>query len=136
MNLFQYQNCFCFRSETSLCSLKDSTRLKVIQNRRDPPTKPRTSPGTKEVEPRGRTLGNFVSLLKMAIQCLKLSFNSSLDSMASVTDPWRLARFPRVRWSFGFLRLFLILCPQSSLVFRQTFRPGGKCLRHPLILTT
>ena len=30
------------RSETSLCSLKDSTRLTVIQNRREPPTKPRT----------------------------------------------------------------------------------------------
>ena len=35
------------RSETSLCFLKDSTRLRVIQNRREPPTKPRTRLRTK-----------------------------------------------------------------------------------------
>ena len=29
------------RSETSLCSHKNSTRVKVVQNRREPPTKPR-----------------------------------------------------------------------------------------------
>ena len=35
------------RSETSVCSLKDSNRLNVIQNRREPPTKPRTGLRTK-----------------------------------------------------------------------------------------
>ena len=36
------------RSETSLCSLKDSTRVKVIQNRRELATKTRTRLGSND----------------------------------------------------------------------------------------
>ena len=47
------------RSETSPRSLKCSTGLNVIQNRREPPTKPRSNQRTRDVEPRGRASGNL-----------------------------------------------------------------------------
>ena len=53
--LSQNSKIYQSRSETPLRSLKDSTRLEVIQNRRGPPTKPRTRLRTREVEPRSRT---------------------------------------------------------------------------------
>ena len=50
------------RSDPQWCSFENSTRVHVIQNRHEPPTKLRAGVNQK-VQARGRTLGNFALLV-------------------------------------------------------------------------